>query len=158
MKLKEFIRKVQNTPVIRGLLPVNQGMLFPAFTVTEGKLCLHFLCHRSAVVKDGLQVWPPELYFQFAYPKGTLLAMQDLHYSPGFAGSDFKKAQLLPPRTPEERSRYRDSMQSLEQLGDEILQTWDAAGAAELEAYNRLLERVLLPEQAACYRRLLGLE
>lgn len=157
MKLKEFIRKVQSSPVTRAVLPMGQGMLFPAFTVTEGKLCLHFICHRSSVTKDGLQIWPPEFYFQFAYPKGTLLTMQNLRYVPGFQETDFAAAQLLPPRTPDEQPRFRDNLRHLEQMGDEILETWDAAGTAELEAYNRLLECILTPEQAACLCRLLGM-
>lgn len=156
MKLKEFMKKILSSPVTRAVLPVNQGMLFPAFTVTQDKLCLHFICHRSRVTGEGLQVWPPELYFQFAYPKGTLLTMQNLRYSPCFADSDFEEARLLPPRTAEERERYRDDMRRLEQLGDEILASWDASGTAELETYNSLLERILTPEQAACCRRLLG--
>ena len=156
MTLKEFLKTTQTSPVVRAVLPIEQGMLYPAFCVTRGKLCVHFLCHRSAVGKEGLKVWPPELHFQFAYPTGGILTFQDLKYSPAFAGTDFTAHSVIPPRSQEQRTWYQENIRRLETLGNSLLEAWDEQGSADPSEYMRVLERVLTPEQTAAYRRLMG--
>lgn len=156
MTLKEFIRKVQTSPVLRDILPMDQGMLYPAFSITREKLCVHFLAHRTAVTAEGLQIWPPELYFQFTYPHGALLTVRTLAFDPDFSTADLQKPTLLPNRSPEEKEEYKKAMQRLIETGDSLLSAWDEAAKADVSAYNRALKAVLLPEQEALYNRLMG--
>lgn len=156
MELKEFMKKIQQDPMRLHMLPVTQGMLYPAFSVVRGKLCAHFLCHRSAVKPEGLQIWPPEFYFQYVYPQGKPLAVRSLRYSTQWEDTDFDTPVLIPNRTPEERERTREAIKELTRLGDELLKAWDKNGTADVQAYNQQHAQVLERGQWELYRRFLG--
>ena len=156
MELKEFMKKIQKDPVRLHMLPMTQGMLYPAFSVCRGKLCAHILCHHSAVKPEGLQIWPPEYYLQYVYPQGKPLAAQSLKYSAQWGNADYDTPALIPNRTPEERERVREAIQELTRLGDELLKAWDENGTADVQAYNQQLAQVLESGQWELYRRFLG--
>lgn len=156
MELKEFMKKIQQDPVRFQMLPMTQGMLYPAFSVTQGKLCAHILCHRSAVKPEGLQIWPPEYYFQYVYPQGKSLAVQSLRYSAQWESTDFDTTTLIPNRTPEERECAREAIKELNRLGDELLNAWDETGTADVRAYHQQLAQVLESGQWELYRRFLS--
>lgn len=163
MKLREFIGKITGGAAVQEIVPCNQNLLYPRFSVARERLCLHFIGHTTAILADGLLIGVPEVYLQAAYPQGEILGYQNLKYSPAFAGTDFTRTVLLHNRTPEERARRKDAMVRLEALGDAVLEAWDRGGAAEslaglLADYHKMLAEVLEPEQAAAYARLLRAE
>lgn len=137
MKLREFIGKVTGGAAAQEIVPCNQNLLYPKFSVSREQLCLHFIGHTAAVLEDGLLIGVPEVYLQVSYPKGEILGYQNLKYSPAFADTDFVRTTLLHNRTPEERARHRDAMARLEALGDAVLEAWDWDG--ELQRENVLM-------------------
>lgn len=157
MKLREFIGKITASPASREIVPYNQNLLYPQFSVSRGQLCLHFIGHTAAVLEDGLLIGAPEVYLQVSYPQGEILGYQNLKYSPCFAETDFTHTTLIPNRTPEERTRRREAMARLETLGDAVLEAGEEL-AGPLSDYRKMLAEVLEPEQMAAYDRLLGMK
>lgn len=133
MKLREFIGKVTGGAAAQEIVPCNQNLLYPRFSVSRERLCLHFIGHTAAVLEDGLLIGVPEVYLQVSYPKGEILGYQNLKYSPSFADTDFMRTTLLHSRTPEERTRRRDAMARLEARGDAVLEAWDRGEAVQRE-------------------------
>lgn len=133
MKLREFIGKITGGAAAQEIVPCNQNLLYPRFSVFREQLCLHFIGHTTAVLEDGLLIGAPEVYLQVSYPQGEILGYQNLKYSPAFADVNFARTTLLHNRTPEERARRRDAMARLEALGDAVLETWNLGEAAQHE-------------------------
>lgn len=133
MKLREFIGKVTGGAAAQEIVPCNQNLLYPRFSVSRERLCLHFIGHTAAVLEDGLLIGVPEVYLQVSYPKGEILGYQNLKYSPSFADTDFMRTTLLHNRTPEERARRKDAMARLEALGDAVLEAWERGEAVQRE-------------------------
>ena len=105
---------------------------------------------------EGLQIWPPEYYFQYVYPQGKPLAVQSLKYSAQWENADFDAPVLIPNRTPKERERVREAIKELNRLGDGLLKALDENGTADVRAYHQQLARVLESGQWEMYRRFLG--
>lgn len=133
MKLREFIGKITGGAAAQEIVPCNQNLLYPQFSVFREQLCLHFIGHTTIVLEDGLLIGVPEVYLQVSYPQGEILGYQNLKYSPAFADVDFAYTTLLHHRPPEERARRKDAMARLEALGDAVLETWDQGEAAQHE-------------------------
>lgn len=131
MKLREFIGKITGGAAVQEIVPCNQNLIYPQFSVFREQLCLHFIGHTTVVQADGLLIGVPEVYLQVSYPQGEILGYQNLKYSPAFAGMDFAHTTLLYNRAPEERARRKDAMARLEALGDAVLETWDLGEAAQ---------------------------
>lgn len=139
MTLQDFMRKVQQNSVCQSMLPVDLAMLYPAFSVKRGILCAHILCHRTAVKPAGLEIWPPELSLELAYPQAKPISIINLK----FDGPYIDGTKLIPNRSPEDKARYADAIRKLTGLGDELLASWDENGSADISAYNECLKPVL---------------
>lgn len=147
------MRKVQQNPVCRSMLPVDLTMLYPAFSVKRGILCAHILCHRAAVRPEGLEIWPPELRLEIAYPQVRPISVVNLK----FDGVYPEGTKLLPNRAPEEKASRAEAIRSLIALGDALLANWEKTGDADLSAYHKCLSAVLEPAQWELLATLAGL-
>lgn len=156
MELKELMKEIQKDVIQRGILPIEQGMLYPTFSICRGKLCTHILSHRTAVKPEGLRIWPPEYYLQYSYPNVKPLVIADLKYSILGVNTDFAASTVIPVRAPEEKERRCEDMKKLIELGDTLLKSWDETGAADLEAYQQQLAKVLEPTQWEMYAHIMG--
>lgn len=156
MELKELMKEIQKDVIQRGTLPMEQGMLYPAFSICRGKLCVHILSHRTAVKPEGLRIWPPEFYLQYSYPEVKPLAMANLKYSVLGKSTDFTAWAVIPVRTPEDKERSRENLKKLIELGSQLLKSWVETGTADPEAYQQQLAKVLEPAQWEMYAHLLG--
>lgn len=125
------------------MLPVDLTMLYPAFSVKRGILCAHILCHRAAVRPEGLEIWAPELRLEVAFPQARPISIVNLK----FDGPYDDGAELIPNRSPDERSRHIEAVHRLVSLGDELLAEWEKTGNADLSAYNECLRSVLQSSQ-----------
>lgn len=143
MTLQELMRKIQQDPVCRSMLPVDLAMLYPAFSVKRGILCAHILCHRAAVKPEGLEVWPPELRLEIACPQIRPISIVNLKFDGPYADG----TKLIPNRSPDERSHHGEAVHRLVSLGDGLLAEWEKTGSADLSAYNECLRSVLEPSQ-----------
>lgn len=143
MTLQEFMRKIQQNPVCRSMLPVDLTMLYPAFSVKRGVLCAHILCHRAAVRPEGLEIWAPELRLEIAFPQARPISIVNLKFDGPYEGT----TRLLPNPAPEERAGRAQALRELVAQGDELFAQWEKTGKADVAAYNARLQSVLEPDQ-----------
>ena len=143
MTLQELMRKIQQDPVCRSMLPVDLAMLYPAFSVKRGILCAHILCHRAAVKPEGLEIWSPELRLEIACPQVRPISVVNLKFDGPYTGG----TKLIPNRSPDERARHIETVHKLVSLGDALLTEWEKTGSADLSAYNECLKSVMEPAQ-----------
>lgn len=156
MELKQFINQMQQNVGLRAMLPVHQGMLYPYFTIINGRLCAHFLTNASKIIPEGLVQYHPEFYIVSCYPHADIRCIQDLKFAPAFSDVDFTQSDLLEKKSDEERAVARQEFQKLNRLAAEVLDQWDREGNADLAAYNQQLGRVLTERQYQLYLRVIG--
>ncbi len=156
MELKQFIHTLQQDPALRRLLPINQGMLYPCFTLCEGKLCAHFLTHASSITPEGMVLYPPAYHVAALYPQGSILCVENLRCNPGFQDVDFAATTLVTKPGPEEKQQRKAQIARLKVLADRVLADWDETGTADFTAYHSLLQEVLTSQQTQLYGRVTG--
>ena len=158
MELKQFINKMQQSSGLRSMLPMHQGMLYPYFTITNGRLCAHFLTHASKIIPEGLVIYPPEYHIVSCYPEGDIRCIRDLKYDPAFASIDYSQTALLEKKSPAERETAKQNLQKLAELSDCILSQWEQTGDADLAGYHSQLAQVLTQQQYQMYLEVTGRE
>lgn len=156
MELKQFINKMMQSNVLRAMLPVNQGLIYPCFAVREGNLCVHFLACSSNITPEGLVQNMPLYHVASLYPQGRVVGIENLKYNPSFADVDFTATTVIPKRDPEQKQKAREQMQQLTALVNGVLGSWDEKGTADFDAYHEKLAQVILPEQLQMYRKVMG--
>lgn len=156
MELKQFINKMMQSNGLRAMLPVNQGLLYPCFTICEGNLCAHFLAHGSNITPEGMVQHMPLYHVTSLYPRGSVVSIENLRFNPAFADTDFSASTLIPRRSPEEKQKAKEQMQQLTNLVNGALDSWDETGRADFDAYHEKLTQVLQPEQLQMYRKVMG--
>lgn len=154
MKLNEYLNKLHKTPVFRGVLPMNQGALYPLFSVVNGRLCAHFLTHNTEMSNEGMKVYHPEYYLVFTYPDCTPLKFERLPYNPAFAQTDFKAFELIARPSKEDAESKRKALTEVLQLADNLLADWDEKKSADTEAYNSAYFSLLTEKQKEVLKKL----
>lgn len=158
MELKQFINTLQQSPALRAMVPMNQGMLYPWFTLLDGKLCVHFLTNASNVTPEGMLLHTPAYHVAALYPSGRLLCVESLRCRADFQDVDFSAATLMPKPDPIRKQEGKARMRRLTELVNDVLHQWDETGTADFTAYHELLQIVLTEQQAQMYRKLTGCE
>lgn len=158
MELKQFMNTMQQNVGLRSLLPLNQGMLYPWFTVTGGRLCAHFLANASVITSEGMVLHTPAYHVIGCYPEGTIGCIENLRYNPAFRDVDFGATTLLKKRDAEEKQQAKERMRRLTELVNEVLRQWDETGTADFTAYHQQLAAVLTEQQLQMYHMVTGCE
>lgn len=147
MKFNEYLKKLYQSPVFRSVLPMNQGALYPIFFVKNGKLCAHFLAHKTEITKDGMKVYYPEYYMVFTYPECTLIKFERLAYNDDFAETDFRSFELIEKPEKEIADKKRKELSDILQQADNLLSEWDEKKSADTECYNSAYYKILTQKQ-----------
>lgn len=158
MELKQYINNLQQNPGLRALLPVHQGMLYPYFTVTHGRLCAHFLTNASRLTEEGMVLYTPAYHIVGTFPDAHILCIRNLKYDPAFADVDFSATTVLEKKSPSEREMAKTQMMKLADLANQVLCQWEETGTADLPAYHQQLSQVLTQQQMQMYLRVTGCE
>lgn len=166
MDWKQFLANVQGNEILRKMIPLEQGMLYPAFSLINGELCVHFLYHRLRVRENGLEIWKPQYEAAVLYPQGRVVRVQNLTFHPQFCDKDYHTPQLLLPKSPEEKARYQRAVKGYEEALALVLKAaGDPAGEHRdqrlrdgIKQYYVALGELLLPEQYETYGRLTGIK
>lgn len=166
MDWKQFLDNVQGNEILRKMIPLEQGMLYPAFSLINGELCVHFLYHRLRVRENGLEIWKPQYEAAVLYPQGRVVRVQNLTFHPQFCEKDYHTPQLLLPKSPEEKVRYQRAAkmyeealaQVLKEAGNLVREHKDQGLRDGIMQYYVALKELLLPEQYEIYCRLTGIK
>ncbi|MCH1950729.1 hypothetical protein MCJ35_16110 [Enterocloster sp. OA13] len=166
MEWKQFMVNVQGNDILGKMIPLEQGMLYPAFSLINGELCVHFLYHRMRIKENGLEIWKPQYEAVVLYPQGRLVRVQNLMYHPGFCDKDYHTPQLLTSKSQEEKNRYQKAAKLHEEaLAYVIKEAGEPAGEGRtqrlrdgIRQYHRALKELLLAEQYETYCKLTGIK
>ena len=166
MDRKQFLANVQGNEILRKMIPLEQGMLYPAFSLINGELCVHFLYHRLRVRENGLEIWKPQYEAAVLYPQGRVVRVQNLTFHPQFCDKDDHTPQLLLPKSPDEKIRYQKASKRYEEALALMLKEAGAPAGEhrdqrlrdEIEQYYMALRELLLPDQYDTYCRLTGIK
>ena len=164
MDWNQFLTNVQGNEILRKMIPLEQGMLYPAFSLMNGELCVHFLYHRLQIQENGLQIWKPQYEAAVLYPQGRIVRVQNLIFHPQFCDKDYHTPQLLLPKSPEEKIRYQKASKRYEEaLALVLKEAGTPAGEHKdqglrdgITQYYGALKELLLPEQYEIYCRITG--
>lgn len=156
MELKQFINKMQQNTGLRTLLPVHQGMLYPYFSVCNGRLCAHFLTNASRITPEGMVLYTPAYHIIGCYPEADIPCIRNLKYDPSFADVDFSATTLMEKKSPSEREMAKAQMLKLTELVNDVLRQWDETGSADFSAYHQQLQLVLTEQQLQMYAKVTG--
>lgn len=158
MELKQYINILQQSPALRAMVPMNQGMLYPRFTLLDGKLCVHFLTNASSITPEGMVLQAPAYHIAALYPSGRLLCVESLRCRAELQSEDFSATTLLPRPDAAQKQEGKARMQKLTALVNDVFRQWDEAGTADFTAYHALLRAVLTGQQDRLYRIVTGCE
>ena len=154
MKLSEYLEKLQKSSIFRSVLPMNQGVLYPLFSVVNEKLCTHFITHRTEFSDEGLKVYYPEFYMVFTYPGCALVKFERLACSPDFAGEDFDSYEVMRNFSAEEASVRKKEIKDVLKLAENIFDQWDSSMIADAEMYNSAYFKLLTEKQQEVLNKL----
>ncbi len=154
MKLNEYLKKIHGSSIFRSVLPVNQGILYPMLSVENGKLCAHFLAHRTEMTKDGYKVFFPEFYMVFTYPGGTLIKFERLMFNKNLSGCDTDSFEVLKKPSAEEAANKREKIGAMLELAEKALADWDENRMPDVGEYNSTYFEILTEKQREVFRKL----
>ena len=157
MKLSELVDILRHKAVIREMLPMNEGFLYPVFTVKDGELCAHFLTCTSKRVPMGVEMSVPHYHIVVLCPEGRVVCAENLRYRPDLKDYDFDRYDIISPMTPERRLEVRSSNQEAVRLAGEVLTAWEDTSSVQLESYDHALKEVLTRKQSDMYCCILNL-
>lgn len=154
MELNEYLKNLHQSTVFRSILPMNQGALYPMFSVKNGKLCAHFLAHKTEITKDGIKVYYPEFYMTFTYPGCTLVKFDRLAFDPTFSAEDFNTFEVINKPDAEELKQKKKELNAVLQLADKVLSDWDKNESADVGEYNSAYFKILTEKQREVLKKL----
>ncbi len=154
MKLNEYLKKLNQSPVFRSVLPMNQGALYPMFSVENGKLCAHFLTHKTEITKDGMKVYHPEFYLTFTYPGCALVKFERLAFDSAFSAESLNTFEVINKPTQEELSQKKSEISAVLQLAEKVLVEWDENESADVSEYNSAYFKILTEKQREVFKKL----
>lgn len=154
MKLNEYLNKLHKSPVFRSILPLNQGALYPMFSVENGKLCAHFLTHKTEKTKDGLKVYYPEFHLTFTYPGCVLVKFERLAYNTNFSAEIFNTFEIISKPDAEQLSKRKNEIGAVLQLAENVLTQWDERESADVNEYNSAYFEIITEKQREVFKNL----
>ncbi len=154
MKLNVYLEKLRGDSVFRTVLPVNQSILYPMFSVQNGNLCAHFLTHKTEIGTDGFKAFFPEFYMVFSYPGGKLMKFERLSLHRNFTVEDFASFDLVAKPSAEEAERKRNELSKLLDSAEKILTEWEETESADVETYNQAYFNFLTEKQKQALKKL----
>ena len=154
MKLNEYLKKLHQSPMFRSVLPMNQGALYPMFSVENGKLCSHFLTHKTEITKDGMKVYHPEFYLTFTYPGCTLVKFERLAFDKAFSAENFDTFEVINKPDADELNQRKNELNEVLQLAEKVLGEWDENESADVSEYNSAYFKILTEKQREVFKKL----
>ena len=154
MKLNEYLKKIHQSSVFRSLLPINQGALYPMFSVENGKLCAHFITHKTEMTKDGIKAYHPEFYLTFTYPGCTLVKFDRLAFDKAFSSENFDAFEVINKPGAEELQQRKNELNAALQLAEKLLSEWDENELADVSEYNSAYFKILTEKQREVFKKL----
>lgn len=146
---KECIHKIQRHPAVTAVVPLEEGLQWPAFTMEHGKLCAQvYFCHTRL---DGafLRIDPPRYVCKLSYPFEHIILLEDLAYREGLLK---QPGWLALPK--ENVSALLEQSQGLFHSLDQLLKQYAEKKSVDRvvwEEYHARLVQIVPPEHLTFY-------
>lgn len=153
MKLNDYLEKIRQSSVFRNIIPVNQGVIYPVFSIRNGVLCASFLAHRTEMIGDELKIYFPEFYMTFTYPEGVLVSFERLAFSSEFTPEQLNSFEIMHRPSAQEALRKKEELKAVLSLGDRILTEWDTLKIADISRYNSAYLKIVTEKQKEIFEK-----
>jgi hypothetical protein len=159
--MKEFLRFIKNKTIAAHLIPMEMGMGWPILSIRNNELCVTVPFYRAIrKPQDNTLLYPLAYTITALWPKGTVVAFQNLKFSSAFNKVDFSK----PIGTFRHDSIKHLNKEQYEQKVDELFDLYDKfikgiqtnepfAGENELK-FKEILSMLMEPSHKPMYMAL----
>ena len=154
MKFDDYLEKIRKSSIFRNIIPVNQGVIYPIFSIRNGELCASFLAHRTEIRNGELRIYFPEFYMTFTYPNGVLLNFERIAYNPEFTAEELSSFEIMPKLSAQVTLRKREELENILSLGNKILTEWDMKKTADVGEYNSAYLKIVTEKQRKIFEKL----
>lgn len=125
MTIREVIDAIQKHPAVLCSIPLEASMGFPAVTICNNRLCLHFLYYNTKLTEDKILLYEPRYSLKTVHPFNRIVKIEDLSYNPKHAFHAFLSPKGSIALTAAEGLMQREKAEVLFASVDQLLNSYE---------------------------------